>query len=152
MASARSRIMVKPQVVGQSLVDVEADAIVVDDGAPHHRAAVQADLDALGVGMFGDVVERFLCDAVEGDLDVERQVALGVGDDVDRHTRASRRRLAELVHQVGDGGFGERRGRSSRSSVRISAIAPRVSSRKFLRAAARFFGIRDPTAARARRR
>jgi hypothetical protein len=54
------------------ILGVEADAVVFDDERDGVRAAFEEDGDARRVGVLGDVVQGFLCDAVEHDVALRR--------------------------------------------------------------------------------
>jgi hypothetical protein len=51
-----------------AVASIEADAVVLDDQDDDVIAALEHHVDSAGVRVLGDVGERFLRDAVEGDL------------------------------------------------------------------------------------
>src|ERR1044072_4671931 len=80
-------------------LNVEPAAVVLDDGEDVVAAPLKDEAHAVGPGMFGDVRERLLRDAVEGRLVCERQAAAAEARavKVNGHARALRPLLDVVV-------------------------------------------------------
>ena len=87
-------------MTGRYFLGLEAPAIISDKQINNAGSILKVDLYLVSPGMFGDVVEYFLADAVEGHLHVGRQVSSPHHGNHDGDVRPASEGVAQLAQQV----------------------------------------------------
>ena len=87
-------------MTGGRLFGVKAAAIVADAQFDSTGLIMQLDLHLAGFGMFGDIIQAFLADAVEGHLHIGGQVPFPDYGHADRDIRPAGERISQQMQQV----------------------------------------------------
>ena len=110
-AAARSRMLCSPIIVAPKPLERESDPVVFDHEHEGLAALLQQDVHRLGLGVLGDVVQRFLADAIHARFQFRREAHGVMGSRMKRGPDAGvpRPLLDVRVHDPGEAEFIQRR-------------------------------------------